>query len=106
MIDIVLVKLIARVYEFITHGKTADLEHVVQRQVALAPLDLTESDSIARLANAVSERWDRLDILVINAAVLPSLTPVTQIAARRTAPWATRSRAMVQCRRPSTKALA
>ena len=45
----------------------------------IAPLDLTESDSIARLANAISERWDRLDILVINAAVLPSLTPVTQI---------------------------
>jgi NAD(P)-dependent dehydrogenase (short-subunit alcohol dehydrogenase family) len=42
-------------------------------------LDVTESDSIARLATAVTERWDKLDILVINAAMLPSLTPVTQI---------------------------
>jgi NAD(P)-dependent dehydrogenase (short-subunit alcohol dehydrogenase family) len=42
-------------------------------------MDLTESDSIARLANAVSDRWGKLDVLVINAAILPSLTPVTQI---------------------------
>jgi NAD(P)-dependent dehydrogenase (short-subunit alcohol dehydrogenase family) len=42
-------------------------------------MDLTESDSIARLANAVSDRWGKLDILVINAAILPSLTPVAQI---------------------------
>jgi NAD(P)-dependent dehydrogenase (short-subunit alcohol dehydrogenase family) len=27
----------------------------------------------------VAERWDRLDVLVINAAILPALTPVTQI---------------------------
>ncbi len=45
----------------------------------IAPLDLTESDSIGRLAHAVAERWDRLDILVISAAMLPTLTPVTQI---------------------------
>jgi len=45
----------------------------------IAPMDLTESDSIARLATAVAERWNRLDILVINAAMLPPLTPVTQI---------------------------
>src|SRR5690606_20984642 len=32
-----------------------------------------------RLAAAVAERWDRLDILIINAAMLPPLTPVTQI---------------------------
>lgn len=45
----------------------------------IAPIDLTDSDSIARLATAVAERWARLDILIINAAVLPPLTPVTQI---------------------------
>ena len=65
--------------------KAKDLEaveeaiHEAGGTATIAPLDLTESDSIARLANAISERWDRLDILVINAAVLPSLTPVTQI---------------------------
>jgi len=45
----------------------------------IAPMDLTESDSIARLANAISERWGKLDVLVINAALLPQLTPVAQI---------------------------
>ena len=42
----------------------------------IAPMDLTEIDSIARLSNAISERWGRLDVLVINAAILPQLTPV------------------------------
>ncbi len=45
----------------------------------IAPLDLAEPDGIARLASAIAQRWGRLDILVINAAYLPNLTPVTQI---------------------------
>ncbi len=45
----------------------------------IAPLDLTDGESIGRLAQAIAERWDRLDILVICAAQLPTLTPVTQI---------------------------
>ena len=69
----------------LTARKAKDLEaveeaiHAAGGTATIAPLDLTESDSIARLANAVSERWDRLDIMVINAAMLPPLTPVTQI---------------------------
>ena len=45
----------------------------------IAPLDLTDGESIGRLAQAIAERWDKLDILVICAAQLPTLTPVTQI---------------------------
>ena len=45
----------------------------------IAPVDLGESDGIARLASAIASRWDKLDILVISAAYLPALTPVTQI---------------------------
>ena len=45
----------------------------------IAPLDLTEPDAIARLANAIAGRWDALDILCISAAYLPDLTPITQI---------------------------
>lgn len=45
----------------------------------IAPLDLGEPDGVARLAAAIRQRWDALDILVISAAYLPSLTPVTQI---------------------------
>lgn len=45
----------------------------------IAPVDLGESDGIARLASAIASRWDKLDYLVISAAYLPTLTPVTQI---------------------------
>ncbi len=45
----------------------------------IAPLDLAEPDAIARLAVAMANRWDKLDILVISAAYLPQLGPVTQI---------------------------
>lgn len=53
--------------------------HQAGGSATIAPMDLVESDSIARLANAISERWGKLDILVINAAILPQLTSVTQI---------------------------
>ncbi|WP_067733392.1 SDR family NAD(P)-dependent oxidoreductase [Novosphingobium naphthalenivorans] len=45
----------------------------------IAPVDLVEPDGIARLASAVSQRWGKLDILVINAAILPELTSVADI---------------------------
>jgi NAD(P)-dependent dehydrogenase (short-subunit alcohol dehydrogenase family) len=45
----------------------------------IAPLDLTDSTSIAKLAAAIAERWDALDILILNAAMLGSLTPVEHI---------------------------
>lgn len=69
----------------ITGRRVRDLEavedaiHDAGGSATIAPMDLTESESIARLANAVAERWDKLDIMVICAAAMPSLTPVTQI---------------------------
>ena len=69
----------------ITARTAAGLEQVEERihqaggSATIAPLDLTESDSIARLAAAVRERWQALDLLVLNAATLGSLTPVGQI---------------------------
>lgn len=48
----------------------------------IAPVDLAEPDSIARLATAISGRWTALDVLVINAAAFPTLTPVWQIDPR------------------------
>lgn len=53
--------------------------HQAGGTATIAPMDLTETDAIGRLATAISERWDRLDALVINAAFLPPLTPVSQI---------------------------
>lgn len=45
----------------------------------IAPVDLIEPDGIARLATAISQRWGKLDVLVINAAILPELTSVADI---------------------------
>jgi NAD(P)-dependent dehydrogenase (short-subunit alcohol dehydrogenase family) len=45
----------------------------------IAPLDLTDGDSISRLAVAATERWGKLDILVLNAAMLGTLSPVPAI---------------------------
>lgn len=75
----------AGAHVLLTAREAKDLEAVEEAihagggTATIAPMDLTESDSIARLAAAVAERWAKLDVLVINAAMLPSLTPVTQI---------------------------
>jgi len=45
----------------------------------IAPIDLTESDAVVRLAKAVTGRWDAIDFLVLSAAYLPELSPLTQI---------------------------
>lgn len=61
------------------------LEDIEQRihdaggTATIAPLDLTDGESIGKLAVAVAERWQKLDILVLNAAMLGSLTPVQDI---------------------------
>jgi len=59
-----------------------DRIHDAGGTATIAPLDLTDSDSITKLAAAIAERWDALDILVLNAAMLGSLTPVEHIDAR------------------------
>ena len=61
------------------------LEEVEQRihdaggSATIAPLDLTSGEAIGKLAAAVAERWQALDLLVLNAAMLGSLTPVEHI---------------------------
>src|SRR6187455_1530030 len=57
------------------------LEEVEQRihdaggSATIAPLDLIDGTSIPKLAEAVKGRWDTMDILVLNAGMLGSLTP-------------------------------
>ena len=67
-------------------ARTASALEEVEEQIhsaggsaTIAPLDLTEGESIGKLAVAVAERWDKLDIIVLNAAMLGSLTPVQDI---------------------------
>ena len=70
----------------LTGRATKALEEVEERvfqaggNATIAPVDLAEPDGIARLASALSQRWQALDIVVINAAVLPELTPVQDIS--------------------------
>lgn len=69
----------------LTARTTGGLEEVEERihaaggSATIAPMDLTESMSIARLAQAIGGRWPALDILVLNAAMLGTLTPVPMI---------------------------
>jgi NAD(P)-dependent dehydrogenase (short-subunit alcohol dehydrogenase family) len=66
----------------------AALEQVEERiheaggSATIAPLDLTDGESIGKLAAAAAGRWQALDILILNAATLGSLTPVEHIDAK------------------------
>jgi NAD(P)-dependent dehydrogenase (short-subunit alcohol dehydrogenase family) len=69
----------------LTARTAAGLEEVEERihaaggSATIAPMDLTENDSIGRLAAAIGGRWEALDLLVLNAAMLGTLTPVPSI---------------------------
>jgi NAD(P)-dependent dehydrogenase (short-subunit alcohol dehydrogenase family) len=81
-------KLAAEGAHVILTARTAkDLEAVEQRifeaggSATIAPMDLTEAGNNERLAAAVRERWGKLDMLVLNAAMLGTLAPVPVIDA-------------------------
>lgn len=78
--------LAARGAHVILTGRTArDLEAVEDAifeaggNATIAPLDLSDGESIARLAVAIGQRWKSLDMLVLNAAMLGTLGPVPTI---------------------------
>ncbi len=72
----------AGAHVILTARTTKDLEAIEDRIHAaggsstIAPLDLTEAESIGRLATAIAGRWDKLDIMVLNAAMLGNLGPL------------------------------
>jgi NAD(P)-dependent dehydrogenase (short-subunit alcohol dehydrogenase family) len=53
--------------------------HQAGGAATIAPMDLNDSENIQKLAQAVAERWGNLDILVLNAAMLGSLSPVEHL---------------------------
>ncbi len=59
-----------------------DRIHQAGGSATIAPLDLTDGDSIARLGAAIAGRWDALDVLVLNAAMLGSLAPAHAIESK------------------------
>jgi NAD(P)-dependent dehydrogenase (short-subunit alcohol dehydrogenase family) len=78
----------AGAHVILTARTAAGLEAVEERihaaggTATIAPLDLTDDESIGRLAQAVSERWQKLDIMILNAAMLGTLGPLQHADAK------------------------
>jgi len=71
-----------------TTGGLEEVEEAINTAggtATIAPIDLTESDSIARFATALMGRWETLDILVLNAAMLGTLSATAAIDAKELA---------------------
>ena len=65
-----------------TVGGLEELDDAIRAaggEATLVPLDLRDGPAFPRLAGAIAERWKKLDILIGNAGVLGTLTPVHQI---------------------------
>ena len=56
-----------------------DRIHAAGGSATIAPLDLADGAAIGKLAEAIAGRWKALDVIVLNAAMLGSLTPVEHI---------------------------
>ena len=59
--------------------KVEERIHAAGGSATIAPMDLNDRDNIQKLAQAVAERWGSLDILILNAAMLGSLSPVEHL---------------------------
>jgi NAD(P)-dependent dehydrogenase (short-subunit alcohol dehydrogenase family) len=65
-----------------TEGGLEELESRINAAggtATIAPLDLADSEAIDRLAQAIGNRWGRLDILLLNAAMLGDLMPLPHV---------------------------
>ena len=77
----------AGAHVILTARGSAALEQVEERihaaggSATIAPMDLNGAENVQKLAQAVAERWGSLDILVLNAAMLGSLSPVEHLEA-------------------------
>ena len=81
------IALAAAGYHLILTGRSeprlAEVEgriHGAGGTATIAPFDLTDSDAIDRLASAIGGRWGKLDVLVLNAGQLGTLSPLAHIA--------------------------
>ena len=59
--------------------------HAAGGSATIAPLDLTDAAAIPKLAAAIADRWSTLDIMVLNGAMLGSLSPVEHLDAKELA---------------------
>jgi len=65
-----------------TEAGLVEIEEKIHREggtATIAPLDLTDGAHVDRLAQAIAQRWQRLDILIANAGILGPLSPLGHI---------------------------
>jgi NAD(P)-dependent dehydrogenase (short-subunit alcohol dehydrogenase family) len=65
-----------------TQGALEDLDDEIRAiggSATLVPLDIRDYDALDRLSSAVFDRWGKLDILVANAGVLGTITPLRDL---------------------------
>ncbi|MDC1383575.1 SDR family NAD(P)-dependent oxidoreductase [Candidatus Puniceispirillum sp.] len=65
-----------------TIGALEDLDDEIKAangKATIVELDMSDYAAIPRLAQAIHERWGRLDGLVVNAATLGALTPLSHL---------------------------
>ena len=68
-----------------TQAGLEDLDDAITKAggaCTLVPLDAQAPDGIEKLAEAVEQRWGRLDALVVNAGVLGELMPAAQLTSK------------------------
>lgn len=65
-----------------TNGALEELDDEIKAAgstATLVPLDIKDSDGIARLGLALHERYGKLDVMVLNAAILGPLSPLSHV---------------------------
>ncbi len=68
-----------------TVGGLEELDDEIKQaggEATLVPLDLADMAGIDRLGGAIHERWGKLDILVANAGVLGTISPIGHVEAK------------------------
>lgn len=68
-----------------TQGGLEDLDDEIKAaggEATLVPLDLSDMTGIDRLGGAINERWGKLDIVVANAAMLGTISPLGHVEAK------------------------
>jgi NAD(P)-dependent dehydrogenase (short-subunit alcohol dehydrogenase family) len=66
-----------------TVGGLEELDDEIQAKggsTTLVPLDLKDSAGIDRMGAAIFERWGKLDMLLANAGILGTITPITHLS--------------------------
>ncbi|MGB7431020.1 MAG: SDR family NAD(P)-dependent oxidoreductase [Ahrensia sp.] len=69
-----------------TQGGLEELDDAIKAdgkgEASLVPLDVKDMEGIDRLGGVIAERWGKLDIMIANAGVLGTISPISHIKAK------------------------